>query len=82
MVAIHQPGIHQGCQWQEEETQDRDDEVLVGTLQVSGREVHHHEHEPGECQNEKHEQAGHERSPLQLSQKIVANGSAGEYCRV
>src|ERR1017187_10494650 len=69
MVGVHQPGIDQGGQRQEEEAQDGDDEVLVGTLQVSGREVHHDEHDPGKSQDQKHEQARHERSPLRLSQK-------------
>ena len=57
-------------------------QIVVGALQIGGREEHHREHDPREGENEQYEQAGHERTPMQLSQKITGHGSAGEYSRV
>src|ERR1035438_7682889 len=81
-VGVHQPGIGEGGEREEKEAEQGDDEVVVGALQVGGREVHHEEHESGEGEDQKYQQARHERSPMKLSQKSLGIGGAGAYSRV
>ena len=59
-VGVHQPGVDEGGERQEEEAEERNEEFVVGALQIGGREEHDDEHDAREGENEKHEQAGHE----------------------
>jgi hypothetical protein len=81
-VGVYHPGVHDGGERKETETEDEDQQAVIGTLQISGREEHEQEHKPGEDEDQKHEQAGHEVSPLELSQRSFGGGSAVEYVRV
>ena len=69
-VVIHQPGIHDGGERQEDEPEDRNQQIVVGALQIGGEQEHEHQHDAREGQQDNNENAGHRPSIVAIGKRI------------
>src|ERR1039457_1534265 len=58
-VRVDHPGVGQRGQRQEKETEQRDQQSVIGALQVVREQPERHQRDPRKCQHYNHNEAGH-----------------------